>query len=126
MMGRAMSLFMFTFVGLGPLPGAATGASLRWMPVDMLFGATGGAAVGAGAGAARDADAAHAAAAGRHAAAGGERILGVVVSACASDTAQVLLGRVERVEDPACQLQDLLRFAQAAFRMAIHALHAAP
>ena len=41
MMGRAMSLFMFIFVGLGPLSGVATGALLRWMPVEMLFAAAG-------------------------------------------------------------------------------------
>ena len=37
MMGRAMSLFMFIFVGLGPLSGAATGALLRWLPLQQLF-----------------------------------------------------------------------------------------
>ena len=41
MMGRAMSLFMFIFVGLGPLSGAATGALLRWLPVEVLFAAAG-------------------------------------------------------------------------------------
>jgi MFS family permease len=37
MMGRAMGLFMFIFVGLAPLSGAATGALLRWLPVEALF-----------------------------------------------------------------------------------------
>lgn len=41
MMGRAMSLFMFIFVGLVPLSGAVTGALLRWMPVERLFMASG-------------------------------------------------------------------------------------
>ena len=41
MMGRAMSLFMFIFVGLGPLSGVATGALLRWWPIDLLFAAAG-------------------------------------------------------------------------------------
>lgn len=41
LMGRAMSLFMFIFVGLGPLAGAATGALLRWVPLPQLFGAAG-------------------------------------------------------------------------------------
>ena len=41
MMGRAMSLFMFIFVGLGPLSGVATGALLRWLPVEVLFAAAG-------------------------------------------------------------------------------------
>lgn len=42
MMGRAMALFMFIFVGLAPLSGAATGALLRWVPVATLFSAAGG------------------------------------------------------------------------------------
>lgn len=41
MMGRAMSLFMFVFVGLGPLSGVATGALLRWLPLPRLFAAAG-------------------------------------------------------------------------------------
>ena len=41
MMGRAMSLFMFIFVGLGPLSGVATGALLRWWSVGLLFSAAG-------------------------------------------------------------------------------------
>lgn len=37
MMGRAMAVFMFVFVGLAPLSGAATGALLRGLPVPTLF-----------------------------------------------------------------------------------------
>ena len=41
MMGRAMAVFMFVFVGLAPLSGAATGALLRELPVPTLFVAAG-------------------------------------------------------------------------------------
>jgi MFS family permease len=41
MMGRAMSLFMFIFVGLAPLSAAATGAILRWVPLTAVFAGTG-------------------------------------------------------------------------------------
>lgn len=41
MMGRAMSLFMFVFVGLAPLSAAATGALLRVLPLPTLFSAAG-------------------------------------------------------------------------------------
>ena len=41
MMGRAMAVFMFVFVGLAPLSGAATGALLRGLPVPTLFVAAG-------------------------------------------------------------------------------------
>lgn len=41
MMGRAMSLFMFIFVGLGPLSGVATGALLRWLSTASLFAGAG-------------------------------------------------------------------------------------
>lgn len=41
MMGRAMALFMFIFVGLGPLSGAATGALLRWVSLPTLFAGAG-------------------------------------------------------------------------------------
>jgi MFS family permease len=42
MMGRAMSLFMFIFVGLAPLSAAATGALLRWVALPDLFAGAGG------------------------------------------------------------------------------------
>lgn len=41
MMGRAMSLFMFIFVGLAPVSAAATGALLRWLPLPLLFAGAG-------------------------------------------------------------------------------------
>ena len=46
LMGRAMSIFMFVFVGLAPLSAAATGAVLRWVPLPALFAAAGGLLVG--------------------------------------------------------------------------------
>ena len=42
MMGRAMSLFMFIFVGLAPLSAAATGGLLRVVPLPAVFAAAGG------------------------------------------------------------------------------------
>ena len=46
MMGRAMSVFMFIFVGLAPLSAAATGALLRWVPLPALFTGCGALLVG--------------------------------------------------------------------------------
>ncbi len=37
MMGRAMSVFMFIFVGLAPLSAAATGALMRWVAPTSVF-----------------------------------------------------------------------------------------
>jgi len=42
MMGRAMSVFMFVFVGLAPLSAAATGALLRGVPLTAVFAGAGG------------------------------------------------------------------------------------
>lgn len=42
LMGRAMSVFMFVFVGLAPLSAAAAGAVLRWVALPTLFAAAGG------------------------------------------------------------------------------------
>lgn len=41
MIGRAMSVFMFIFMGLSPLSGPAAGWLLRWMSLADLFTATG-------------------------------------------------------------------------------------
>jgi MFS family permease len=42
LMGRAMSVFMFVFVGLAPLSAAAAGVLLRWLTPATLFAAAGG------------------------------------------------------------------------------------
>jgi hypothetical protein len=41
MMGRAMSILMFTFMGLGPLSAAAAGALLKIISLAELFGIAG-------------------------------------------------------------------------------------
>jgi MFS family permease len=41
MMGRAMSILMFTFMGLGPLSAAAAGALLKVISLTALFGIAG-------------------------------------------------------------------------------------
>ena len=43
MLGRAMSVFVFVFMGLAPLSSAATGWVLRWVALPSLFMAAGGA-----------------------------------------------------------------------------------
>lgn len=42
MLGRAMSVFLFIFMGLAPLSSAATGWVLRWVSLPSLFAAAGG------------------------------------------------------------------------------------
>ncbi len=41
MLGRAMSVFLFIFLGLAPLSAAAAGIALRWLAPATLFGAAG-------------------------------------------------------------------------------------
>jgi len=41
MLGRAMSVFLFIFLGLAPLSAAAAGVGLRWLSPAALFGASG-------------------------------------------------------------------------------------
>jgi hypothetical protein len=41
MMGRTMSILMFTFMGLGPLSAAAAGALLKVISLTALFGGAG-------------------------------------------------------------------------------------
>ncbi len=41
MLGRAMSVFLFIFLGLAPLSAAAAGVGLRWLAPGALFGASG-------------------------------------------------------------------------------------
>jgi hypothetical protein len=41
MLGRAMSVFLFIFLGLSPLSSAAAGVALRWLPPSALFAASG-------------------------------------------------------------------------------------
>ena len=41
MLGRAMSVFLFIFLGLAPLSAAAAGIGLRWLSPGALFGASG-------------------------------------------------------------------------------------
>jgi MFS family permease len=41
MLGRAMSVLLFIFLGLAPLSAAAAGAALRWLAPATLFGAAG-------------------------------------------------------------------------------------
>ena len=43
MLGRAMSVFLFIFMGLAPLSSAATGWLLRWVALPTLFASAGGA-----------------------------------------------------------------------------------
>jgi len=43
MLGRAMSLFMFIFMGIAPLAAAAAGAALKLLGLAMLFSASGAA-----------------------------------------------------------------------------------
>ena len=43
MLGRAMSVFLFIFMGLAPLSSAATGGLLRWVALPTMFAVAGGA-----------------------------------------------------------------------------------
>lgn len=41
LMGRAMSILLFTFMGLGPLSAAVAGLLLKWVPLPVLFAVAG-------------------------------------------------------------------------------------
>ncbi|MGH8278056.1 MAG: MFS transporter [Gammaproteobacteria bacterium] len=41
LMGRAMSILLFTFLGLGPLSAAFAGLLLKWVPLSVLFAVAG-------------------------------------------------------------------------------------